>query len=221
MQRRKTLLTALTVLIACALACALVNSAYAAYATSIIYTKFNSTNWSEYALDQTYDYLAANIKCRLAITTDNWSKVAFFNQSTTNDGTADPQGIIVIFNNQGDVKVYYADGLAEVELGAGKYYGNTTDVRIVLSDGKVTVYTNYGDRATQEKIVDGFSFAESISHIRVKGTHASTATDGYVQVDVNMGASGNVGAIVNAWFPVIVTFALLGVVLGLLKKYAK
>ncbi len=223
MNKRKALLT-VTMLI---LLCSWISIAYAAYATSIIYSKFNSLNWIDYELDQAYT--SATIDIRNYLTYDEtgvWAKVAFTNQSTAEDPTSDPQGIILIFSDDDTTfRVYYMLGMSEVQIGNGTFTdpssgGNTiSTTRIVLSGNKVDVYAHYGTK-NQVKVVDGFSFNEEFSVMRVKGTDLNTASNGYVQVNINVGTAG-VGAIVNVYIPVIVTIAMLGMVVGLLKKYAK
>ncbi len=223
MNKRRALLTvtALALLLS-------VSVAYASYATSIIYSKFNSTDWTDYELDQ--DYMSATIDIKNALTynvTGTWAKIAFTNQSTANDSTSDPQGIIIIFSDDDKTfKVYYMLGMSEVQIGNGTYTnpasgGSTlSTTRVILSGNKVTVYANYGDKTNQAKAVDDFSFNEEFSVMRVKGTDLNTASDGYVQVNVNVGTAGT-STIINAWIPVIVTFALLSIVLGYLKKIGK
>lgn len=224
MQKRKTL----TVLMLALLAIAVVAPVYASYATAVMYTKFNSTDWTDYELDQNYTAVTIDIRNYLNYNvTGTWAKVAFTNQTGETGTTA---GINLIFSDDDEtVKVYYINGATEIELASGTYdHGtsgaNASVTRLILSNSKVTVYTNYGNRTLQTKILDGFAFSEPISYLRVKGSDLNTAQGGYVQVNVNTGVSGVSGSttnIVMEFIPVIVTFAMLGMVLGLLKKFGK
>jgi len=223
MQKRKTLLIVGLLATLCASIAAPV---YAAYATSIIYSDFNSTTWTNNVLDKEYTTMTADIDVRLAIVTNQWAKFAFTNQTSDNDATSDPSGIILVFNDAGTVTAYYMVGATEVEIGTGTYtdQANITSARLVLSGGKVSIYADYGNRATQQTLVNGFSFSEGINTLRVKGTNETTTTGGYAQVDVNVGAVGIGGNIIDtmsAYIPIIVLFAMLGMVLGLLKKFGK
>lgn len=219
MQKRKALLTTATVLLLCI---AIIAPVCAAYSNSIIYTKFNSLTWTDYALDKNYTYLTADIKTKLTFGTLGTSaKIAFFNDTTGN-----PSGITLIFGDDTHtLYVYYSQGLDEVLIGSGTYTndGNST-TRLVFNDNKLTIYANYGNKASQAKIVDGFSFNEDIAYLRVKGTDTNTTTNGYAQVDINAGVSGLSGSatsILTDFFPVIILFAMLGMVIGLLKKFGK
>ncbi len=224
MQKRKTLLISTALLLCIA---ALVVPVYASYANSIMYTKFNLLDWTNYQLDQEYSYFTADIKNNLIYNvTGTWAKVAFTN------GTGDnPIGINVIFSDDDStVKVYYIDGTTETEIASGNFTdpssassGNVSTTRVVFSGGKVSVYTNYGTR-NSAKILDGFSFPDTMTYLRVKGSDLHTVQDGYMQVNVNVGtagASGNTTSIVMEFIPIIVVFAMMGMVLGLLKKFGK
>jgi hypothetical protein len=220
MQKRKTLLILSVLAVLCV---ALVAPVYAAYSNSIIYTKFNSLTWTDYSLGQSYSYMTADVKTKLTFegTPGVSAKIAF-----SNDTAGDPSGIILVFgDDESTLSVYYNQGADEVLIGSGTYTndGNAT-TRIVFSGGKLDIYTRYGIRGSQAQIVDGFSFNENFAYLRVKGTDTNTTTNGFAQVDVNAGASGgagNMSNIVMGFLPVIVLFAMLGVVLGLLKKFGK
>jgi len=213
MNKRRALLTVTTLI----LLCAIVGSAYASYATSVLYTKFNSLSWSDYTLDKSYTVVTIDIKNYLTFNvTGTWAKVAFTNH-TGDTGTV--VGINVVFSDDDEtVKVYAIDGATEVLIGTGTY-NHTSTTRIVLSGQKIYAYAHVGNK-TSTKFVDGFSFSEPFAYLRVKGSDVDTASDGYVQVNVNTGGAGT-QASVNEWIPIIITFAMLGICVGYLKKIGK
>jgi hypothetical protein len=203
---------------------ALAAPVYASYATSIMYTKFNLPNaWQDIALDQTYNHLTADIKVYLDFNvTGTWAKIYF-----ANDTSGSSEGINLLFGDDGvTLKVYYVQEPSEVLIGTGTYTltGNVSTTRVVFSGSKLDVYTHYENRTLRTKIVDGFSLSTPIANIRARGTSTWTVENGYVQVNVNVGASGLSGSttdIVMSFLPVIVTFAMLGMVFGMLKKFGK
>ncbi len=213
----------LTVALLAVLCIAIAAPVYASYTTSLMYTNFNSTSWTSYALDQDYTALTADVKVRLTYNvTGSWAKVAFMN-----DTGDTPMGILLAFSDDDStVTVYYVNGATEVEIATGTYTDtvNATTTRLVLSGNKVSIYTNYGNRTSQQTILSSFSFNEPMSYLRVKGSDVNTASNGYVQVNVNTGASGISGSTTDTvmqFVPVIVTFTMLGMILGLLKKFGK
>jgi len=188
---------------------------YAAYSTSIIYSKFNSTDWYTEPLDKNYTAVTIDIKCYLTFNTTGTpaAKVAFMNETTN------VKGIIVLFFKDNTEKIYYNDGIVEVQIATGTWAkGNTT--RIVLSSKKITIYDYYGIKDSQTKILDGFSFDEEFANVRAKGATAYTATDGYVQVDVNAGAAGTSGIIMD-WIPSILSLMMLGIAIGMISKFVR
>jgi hypothetical protein len=220
MNKRRILTVAMLALLLVAIAAPV----YASYATSIMYTKFNLPNaWQDIALDQTYTHLTADIKVHLTFNVSGtWAKIYF-----ANDTSGSSEGINLLFGDDGvTLKVYYVQEPSEVLIATGTYTltGNVSTTRVVFSGTKLDVYTNYGNRTLQTKIVDGFSLSTPIADLRVRGTSTGTVQNGYVQVNVNTGVSGVSGSttdIVIQFVPVIVVFAMLGMVLGMLKKFGK
>jgi len=217
MNKRRTLLIATTML----LLSLSVSIAYASYVNSIMYTKFNLPDaWQDYALDQRYTYLTADIKNHLTFNvTGTWAKVYF-----ANDTSGSSEGVNLLFGDDGvTLKVYYVQEPSEVLIGTGTYTltGNVSTTRVVFSGNKVDVYSNFGNRALQTKIVDGFSLNQTVADLRVRGTSSNTVEDGYMQVSINTGTVSSMTGTVTAFVPLIVTFAMLGMVLGLLKKFGK
>jgi hypothetical protein len=196
----------LTLFIACFSA-----SVYASYSTSIIYSKFNTTDWYTETLDRNYTSVSIDIIPHLTFnqTGTPAAKVAFMNETT------DVKGIIVLFYKDNTEKVYLADGITEVQIATGTWTaGNIT--RIVLGSQKVTITDHYGD-ASEAEILSGFSFDKAFANVRAKGATAYTATDGYMQVDVGTGTAGISGSITE-WLPTLIELMMLGMAVGIIGR---
>lgn len=210
MEKRRTLTAALVAALSIAL---LVASATAAYNVSITYPKFNSGTWTYYDIGAAQDNIISNVTNRLTYneTTAEWAKVAFLNSSS---GTA--TGIILQMKYTSNVlNVYYVEnavlGASDVLIATGTWGENST--KIVLAGDKLDVYDANG------LLVNDFAVAPALEYIGATGG-TNYVTGGYVGVGVNQGTAGAT-AIVTGFIPVIVTFAMLGMVLGLLKKFGK
>jgi len=194
----------------------LIPSAYASWNASIIYTKFNNLTWTDYQLDKTYTAVTIDVYNYLIYNDTTANDQAVAKVAFTNDTSANPLGINLLFYKDGTLKVFYIDGSTEVQIGSGSWTkGNAT--RVVLANGEVTVYEHYGVEDQQETIVNGFSFSEEFAYLRVKGESTGVATNGYVQVEVNPGTA-DVNYTVQAWIPLILTLAMLGMAVGMLKR---
>ena len=210
MQRR-------TIAVSLALTLLLIASVYASWGCSVIYNKFNSIDWSDYELDKTYTAVTIDVYNYLTYNETTANDQAVAKVAFTNDTSANPLGINLLFYKDGTLKVFYIDGPTEVQIGSGTWSkGNAT--RVVLANGEVTVYAKYGVKDQQATVVNGFSFSEEFAYLRVKGETAYVAEDGYVQVEVNPGTA-NVSYAVQAWIPTLVSLAMLGMAIGMIKKY--
>jgi hypothetical protein len=208
-------------ILAIALMCGLmVSSAYASYFVKTwVWTPFNSATWTYYqfADDGKGDksFTATIINRLLNGSTLQWAKVAFMNSSTSTDR----QALILMFQMTantygGTLKVYYCDGVlgvADVLIATGTYDENST--KVILQNGLISVYTK-----TNGYLVKDFGFDEDVNTIGVCGG-SNYVSNGYLQVLFNTG-TGAIGSTVMEWMPIVVSFAMLGVLLGIVKKYA-
>lgn len=153
----------------------------------------------------------------------NWNqsgthiKVGFMNETTI------PQGIWLFYVNvdgsevTGILDIWYLVEPNEVKIATGTWYnGNTT--RVILSNGYLTVICNYGED-NEATILKDFSFDKPLEYVQTTGASTYSLKGGYVQVNVNAGV-GAMGGVITDWLPTIVSFALLGIVIGLVKKMA-
>lgn len=212
--KRRTLITQtaiLTLLIASVFA-----RVHASYSTSILYSKFNNTDWYTEELDKAYTGVSIDVKCHLTFNATGTpaAKVAFMN-----DTTGTPKGIILLFFKDGTEKVFVNDGLTEVQIATGEWAaGNAT--RIILTNQKVTIYDFYGVEDSETKILEGFSFDEDFANVRAMGTTNYTATDGYMQVDVGAGAAST-AYVISDFMPTLLSLAMLGMAIGMISKYGR
>jgi len=208
METRKLLLKTALIL---TLLCAIAIPVYAYTVESVLYTKFNTITWTDYQLDKQYTTLTVNLKPFLTFNTTGtpFAKVCFVN------GTTNPEGLIFLFYSDGTGKIYKIEGETEVQI-ATFTYGKGNITRLSLASGKITVYEYYDVKDKKATILSGFAFGNSIGYLRVKGDSEFTATDGYFQVEVNVGASG--GMDITEWLPSIISLAMLAMCFGMIKR---
>jgi hypothetical protein len=192
-----------------------VNASY--FVKSWVWTPFNSPAWSYYQFqddDKGDKSFTATITDKLLNGSDmQWAKVAFMNSSTT----ATRQALILQFHMTantygGTLTVLYCDGVlseADVVLASGTYDINSTTV--TLANGLISVHTQ-----TDGDLVKDFGFDEDVCVVGIEGG-SNYVSNGFLQVLFNAG-TGAIGNTVMEWMPLVITFAMLGVVLGIIKK---
>lgn len=197
----------------------MVSSVYASYfVKSWVYTPFNSATWTYYqfADDDKGDksFTATIINRLLNGSTLEWAKVAFMNSSTSTYR----QALILQFHMTpntygGTLDVYYCEGVlgvADVKIATGTYDENST--KVTLANDRISVYTE-----TDGYLVKDFGFNEDVNTIGVCGG-TNYVSNGYLQVLFNAG-TGAIGSTVMEWMPLVITFAMLGILLGIVKKF--
>jgi hypothetical protein len=210
MEKRRTLTVSVATLL---LAAVFITAANAAYNVSVTYPKFNSGTWTYYDMGSLQDSIISNVTNRLTYntTTAEWVKVAFLN-SSSGTGT----GVILQMKYTDSVlNVYYIEnaalGAGDVLVATGTWDENNT--KVTLAGDKLNIWDADGI------LVTDFALSEPVRYIGVVGG-TDYVTGGYVGIGVNQGVAGAT-AIVYEFIPIIVIFAMLGMVLGLLKKFGK
>ena len=206
--QKKTLLIAISTV----LLCGLIASASASYfVKSWTYPAFNNANFTCYNFadeNKGDTSFTATVQNHLTYLKE-WSKVMFMNSSDDATRTA----LILMFTNTSVLKVYYcadtAVGASDVLLATGTWDINSTIVK--LSGQKISVYTK-----TDGWLLKDFGFDQDVCTIAVCGGTGYVSA-GYMQVGFNTGA-GAMGGTIQQWLPTIISFAMLGMVIGLLKK---
>lgn len=210
MNKRILLLAMLSVLLV-----ASVSSVYAVKRYSAIYTTFNATETTYKALDENYTTVVLEVCNKLTYSavheTESLLKAHVFLVNSTDL----PMGIKLMFYNNTVFDIYYKVVEDEVKIGDG--FWNETAVEVRIRDGEVTVYDS-----KSEKVIEGFGMDATIGQLGFSGGVDFT-TSGYVQICVSTyGTSGSdYMGIMTEWMPIIVQFMMLGIVMGLLKKFSK
>lgn len=187
--------------------------AYASYNLTVIYTKVNDQQWYYYEMDKAYTYMTAQIINELdynSSTTGAVCKIAFLNASGAN---AYKKGVMITFGAS-ELNIYYVDGVSltnDVSKITGPASYNANDTYVYLQGNEFTV------EAAGTTLVEDFGIDVPFQYIAVYGV-SYTATGGYVQVKVNQGVQGFTAEF-NLWFPAIISLAMLGTAIGMIKKF--
>jgi hypothetical protein len=210
MQRRTLALILVLLAIASAVGACVV---YAGFVKSIPYTEFNKLSpITFYQLDKNYTSWEATVINNLVYnsSTSGYALVRF--QTSTAAGSP---YIELSFLKDGTLLVFYSyDGSSNVQAASGQWTAGKPIYVSLSSDG----YLDVGDSSGKEKILKDFTYGNLT--LQYVGAHGDqyTATGGYMQVELG-GLVSDVSTTVYQWIPVIVTFAMLGFVLSLIKKY--
>lgn len=215
--RRLTLLATLAVLAALTIS----SVAFASYSTTFIYTKFNSTDTTVEELDQTYADIDALIYNKLTYNSSASGEVKIILANTTEAAKC---GIMITMKKAGanNLLVYWKDGDTDVQIGLATWEADDV-VEVQVSSDVLTVdlYSNSTDEWTN--IIDNFH-ASSIDYaaVCVTGSGTGTVTAGYVSVVITSsgGSYSSTTDAVTGWLPTLVSFAMLGVAIGFIKKFS-
>lgn len=212
MQRRTALL--LTLLLAL---CASIIPVYASCVRSISYTVFNSLTLTAYKLDKNYTqgFYAKIINNLVYNTTTNKAAIArlHFGQSSGSGAYVE-----LSFWPNKELHVWYNDGSSSTEIGVSKWEtGNLTQV-YVTKDGVLSVRDYKGNYAVKNYGIGAVTLYYVGGHGEVT---AKICNSGYLTIEVSdYGAyGGSATDVVMKWLPIIITFAMLGMVLGIVKKF--
>jgi len=217
MQRRFYALT-LALSIALILATTVYPVCYAKSVRSITYTVFNSSTLTYYELDQNYTGFKAEIVNKLTYNTTT-NKAAIVRLCGDENAALGPW-IELSFWPNGELHIWINDTSSNIEVGAGEWKsGNTTTV-IVTDDGIVSVKDYDGNYILQNYGIGAFTLHYVGGHGETTG---SIATAGYTTIEVtgSYATTEGISESVMVWIPIIVTFAMLGMVLGMIKKFSR
>lgn len=191
----------------------------ASYSTSILYTHFNS-------LTKYYESIGENITSTTIYVTNRliWNsttsspQVAIGFSNITYSGEATEKYICVQWvKTSTKVQILIKEGTSEILLGETTYTNLNQTIRLRFTGSKLDV-SILGTDGKYSAIITGFSYNIPIRAIATWGTSYSVA-DGYVQCDI--GGYGSADVNITQWIPTIISIAMLGVVMGLLKKYTE
>lgn len=213
MQRLR--LTSLIAILTVILAVGALSPAYASCVRSISYTVFNSSTFTYYALDKNYTSgFAATVVNKLTYnTTTNKAAIVRFH---LDEDTASGAYIELSFWATKELHVWHNDGSTSVEIGAGYWESGNNTKLTVTKDGVISVVDYDGNYVVKNYGIGAVTLYWVGGHGE---STASIATSGYVTVSVGTVEGSDVTSAVTPWIPVIVTFAMLGVALGFIKKF--
>lgn len=191
---------------------------YASCVRSISYTVFNSSTFTAYPLDQNYTKgFYAKITNKLVYnTTTNKAAIARLHFGAS---SASGAYIELSFWPNKELHIWYNDGSGSTEIGVSQWEsGNLTQV-YVTEDGVLSVRDYKGNYAVNNYGIG----AVTLYYVGGHGeTTAKICDSGYLTIEVTSygGSGGSATETVMAWLPIIITFAMLGMVLGMVKKFA-
>lgn len=196
----------------------LISGVNASFTKSIPYNVFENLGVTFYETDKTYDTgftakITNNLVWNNSVNPDEYALVRL----TTNN--SDTAFIEVGFYEAGTTRLYYSyDGSTTIPITDYVPYNSSYPVIVSLdSDGFLDFIIN-----NNEVIVDDFTYGNlTLNYI---GAHGGTnETTGYVQVYITSAiyTAKGMQESIYTWMPTIISFAMLGAVLGIVKKYAK
>jgi spermidine/putrescine-binding protein len=214
MQKR----TAISIIAILTLILAVSIPVYASCVRSISYTVFNSETFTSYALDQNYTkgfYAKVTNKLVYNTTTNKAGIIRFHFDSNPASGSY----LELSFWANKELHIWFSDGTSNIEIGASTWEsGNLTKV-YVSKDGVLSIINYQGNYVVKNYGIG----SQTLYYIGGHGeSTASICTSGYVTIEINdYSASGDYGVTqsVIVWLPLIITFAMLGLVLGMIKKF--
>ncbi|RLC80751.1 MAG: hypothetical protein DRI61_05110 [Chloroflexi bacterium] len=210
-------------LLATLLAVALVSNAYALTIRTVPYHYFNDTPWVPLSLEKNftgawtayvYNYLTYNTTTK---------GVAILRLHSEN-ASANADWMELNFWYDGKLDIYHTDSNGNTGIiGSGTWTAGEAIVISVTADGiidignetdKEAIVKNYGVGDLDLYWVGGSTYPEYVNY---------TVTQGYINVEISGYASttSDVSESVMVWIPIIVTFAMLGMVLGMIKKFSR
>lgn len=206
----------LAVVLAVFLAVGAVN---ATFVKSIPYTVFNTpTPITFYATDKNYTTWQVELTNNLVYNTTTPNANAYALVRLQPSTGADSPYIELSFIKGGTLWITYSyDGTTNIEAATGTWYQGKPVIVTLDANGYVDIYV-YDTNNKKTAVLQDFTYGNlTLSYVGAHGAR-NTATSGFVQVEVSSGPGGDVGPVIYQWIPLVVTFAMLGVVLGLLKK---
>lgn len=198
----------------------LISCVSASTTITIPYDKFNTTSITYYQTDKTYTMFEAKITPSVAYNTSNNNAVIVLALTNANNESRD--GILLkIFQSLAQVFImtnssYASNKIAEIggDVGWKSAIGDTW--LITYCDGKLSI----GNSTDKEALIGNYALGDfALNYIQASDGSAVSGSvisgSVYVEIDDSMLQTQT---LVYAWIPVIVTFAMLGMVLALVKK---
>lgn len=202
----------LCAVLACLLIVASVSCVHASFAASPIYTFFNSATHTNYDMGES-DWLTVWFSNKMTMNASHVAIVQFGNSTGSMLGIQ-----FQLFSNK-ICDVIYVNGAGNTKI-AETTLGTLNDsIELDCSSDSLSVYVN------DVALIEGFSMQNNWQYCAVYGA-TGTATGGYMQISTNGVGGGSSGALgmtsaITQWLPVIIQFVMLGMVIGILKKFGR
>lgn len=216
----KAKIALLSVMVILMLALQFIPYAYALEMRTIPYQYFNNT-MTFFTLNHNYtDSWTVYITNCLTYNTTTAGRANI--RLSPEDTTVKKNCIELHFEYDGDLFIYYSDETeTEVGIGSGKWVSGEAVVVCVTADGII----NVGNKTDRDSIVKNYGAGSSavdlykVGAASGSGAAESVATAGYMNIEVGGYSSGaNITSVVTVWLPIIVSIAMLGMVLGIIKQ---
>lgn len=194
----------------------------ATYSTSFVYTAFNSETATYKALDTTYATWSAKLTNVLTYNaTESGTATIRLNSTATENSYID-----ACFNQDLTCDIWWSDnGTSAVKIGSGTFV--KSEAVYVSRDSKG--YLDFGNSTDKDAFISNFVVGaltlEDIGGLGSAGVGdvQYVATTGYISVEIGISSTDptDMTASIMDWMPLVVQFAMLGMVMGMLKKYGK
>ena len=214
----KSLLLSLLVAVLCV---ASIQAVAGTYYTTFVYTRFISSDTYSEDLGEDYTSITVLVTNKLGYNQTTGSGEARFILANTTEATK--EGVAVFMKEQGTADgllVYWKQGASDFEV--GKTTWDTDDlVKITVSNSLLQVELYDNSTGEWSNVIDEYGVGSAT--FRAVCALASTefvCDTGYMNVKVGSSfGSAGIGDAITEWLPIIVQFAMLGMVMGMIKKF--
>ena len=186
------------------------------YSTSFVYTAFNTATASYKTPSTTY----ATWSCKITNVLTYNSTTAGTGKIRLNATAIEGHYIDFCFASDGTADVWFSDnGTSPVKIGAGAWV--KSEALYISRDS--SGYLDFGNATDKDVFISNFVIgAYTLEDLGAHGEENCT-TAGYISVELGSSATDptDMSESIMSWMPLVIQFAMLGVVMGMLKKFGK
>jgi len=194
-----------------------VSFAHCSFGTTPLYDKFNSATPTFEQFDTNYTSISAQLTCHLtfnATTEGALAKIGFYNGSDANSN----KGIFIYLYKTKVLDIYYCLGATDVKIGTDTVTNVTDPITIEQdSDDKISVSWEHADVTTT--VLEGYICQNTWQYVGYGGV-TDSATDGWFEIQVG-GGFGDITSSMTNILPAIISLAMLGCALGMIKQFGR
>jgi len=188
----------------------------ATYSSSFVYTAFNTATASYKTPSSTYETWS----CKLTNVLTYNSTIAGTATLRLNATATQNHYIDVAVNSDASVDIWWSDnGTDPVKIGTGSWV--KSEAFYISRDSKG--YLDFGNATDKDVFISNFVIGDfTLEDLGAKG-ETDCATAGYISVELGTSSTDptDMSASILSWMPLVIQFAMLGVVMGMLKKFGK